>query len=210
MTAKKTGGARKSAKKGTKAKKGATPKEPKSTASGPVDLKDGTVLPKGAAMGTETATGQALVNEVKEIPQGADRGSTREIDGGAPESDLNGGAEPRGKQTEPAIWTKNGSIPPGTVPSPSGPMPVAAVVATQEEADKKLEEHKSLIESQFKNTSVRLSEETIGRMSRPELAAVAHDRGYDMPEAGARVSRTAFKRAQDDDEYAVDPEEKLK
>lgn len=210
MSAKKSTTKRATAKKSTESAKGKKSaketKQPQSTADGPVELKDGTVLPRGAAMGTETATGQALVNEVREVPKGADRGSKNPIDGDIVADDkLGDNPKPQGLQAEPAVWTKNGTVEPGTLPSPSGPMPVAASTTTKEDADKKLEDHRALVASQFKDSNTKLTDEQIGRMSRAEVQAVAHDRGYEMPDAGTRVSRSAFKRAQAKDEFAVEP-----
>ena len=204
----KRGGAKKSAKREaprTERQEG-DEQEVASTRGGSVKTAAGSVLPRGAVMSPLTATGQALHEETKEIPQGEDRGSKLEIDGDI-KPDSEGGGEPQGLQAEPARFAVNGSVPPNTVPSPSGPVPIAAVAATPEDAQKRLEEHQKVIESQFKNSVEKLSEAKIGRMSRSELQAVAFDRGYDIPQAGSRVTRTAFKRAQDQDQYAVESKE---
>lgn len=196
-------GAKKSSAKGKRASE--TPSGPTEIGSlrKPLETSGGAVLPKGAAGGSGTATGTERINDTKGIPTGKDAGSTREIAGGNPvPDDQLKGTKPKGLQAEPAVWALNGSLEPNTVSSPSGP--VVAQGATQEEVDKKLSDHRENVKAQIRPSHRKLTEEHLSRMTRAEVSAVARDRGYQIPDAGHRVSRAAFLRAQDEDEYAVD------
>jgi hypothetical protein len=137
----------------------------------------------------------------QDIPKGKEAGSQVPIVGGDPTPDLEGPQKPRGLQAKAALFVSNGSIPHDSMPSPSGLVPVGAVVGSQEEAqdriDKRVEEHKKYVTRTVRHK--RLDEETVARMGHPELRAIGNARGYDMPEGGHRTTRAAFLKAQDAD-----------
>lgn len=155
-------------------------------------------VPPTRATGAESATGVAIAQQSAEIPQGEDRGSKVEPVGGQPKPDADAHA-PTGAQAEPARFTSNGQLPHNTVPTPSGPVPVAAVAASQEHADKLVsdvnERHDAYVNRQLHK---RLSAETVRRLGRSELQAIAEQRGYDMPAGGMRISRESFLQQQDE------------
>ena len=204
--AKKSGAKKGAAGKGSQSEAGEGPTE-----RGPLHAahttKGGAVIPKGAATGSGTATGAELINDGKKIPTGADAGSKTPIAGGPPKPDDEAkGGKPQGLQAEPAIFTVNGSLEPHTLPSASGPQSASAGGGSQEEVQKKLDDHRELVESQIKRSHRKLDEVTVARMSRSELSAVAHDRGYDVGQAGSRVTRAKFLSEQDNDDRATDEE----
>lgn len=160
-----------------------------------------TGVPPTRAVGTGTATGMAIQDGMgdQDIPKGKDAGSPQKIDGGDPPADLLGKpGKARGLQAEPAIFSSNGEIPSNHVASPSGPVPVAAVAGSPEEAKKAVErhreQHKRYVESRAEHKV--LDENTINRLSKTELRAIGDARGYDMPVAGTRATRAAFSDAQ--------------
>lgn len=161
-------------------------------------------VPPTLATGAETATGRALDEaERDDVPQGAERGSQVEIEGGDPEPDALEGAAPQGAQTEPARFTSNGSLPINMVPSPSGSVPVGAVATSVEDGRKRVEEaQKSHDQTYMRETrNQRLSEATVGRIGRAELQAIGHTRGYEMDiNAGTRKTRNDFLKFQDEDD----------
>lgn len=182
---------------------------PGNVSSGPVTTPAGSTLPKGAQTGTSTATGQAMAEHKKEIPKGKEGGNKAKIVGAPTTGDLgikSPAFKPQGLQAEPAQFAVNGSIEAGMLPSNSGPVPAAALHNTAEAAEKALADHKDTVEKQIKHSYEKLSHAKISRMSRAELQSVGHDRGYDIPQNGARVTRAAFVRMQDEDELAVEGE----
>lgn len=174
------------------------------------DESDSAQVPPTRATGLESATGTAIrENERDDIPQGEDRGSKIEIEGGEPEADALEGAEPRGAQAEPARFTSNGQIPHNTVPSPSGAVPVGAVATSVEDARARVEEAQRSHDEAYANrggANQRISEATVGRLGRAELLAIAQTRGYEGMNdlAGTRRTRTDFLKAQDEDESIED------
>jgi hypothetical protein len=162
-------------------------------------------VPPTRATGAESATGAAIAAKDDKIPQGTDRGSQVEIQGGAPEPDALEGATPKGDQAKPAEFSSNGQLPNGMVGSPSGPVPVGAVARDQKHADELLKETKSQRDQVINRNpkGKRLTDATINRLSGAELRAIAGQRGYDIPEAGTRMTRAAFARAQDADNNVV-------
>jgi hypothetical protein len=191
-------------------------KEPKDTSKASADLGgvrtpepgDPELPGRTRAMGLETATGLALADAEgsKKIPQGKARGSTKEIEGGAPKPDMDVKVTGKatGAQLEPATFVSNGSIEHGTVGSPSGPVPVSTVAATPEAAKKLLEEQAER-ETQLKASLAGerriFTEEEVSRMGRLELQAIAEQYDYDVErDRGTRVTRSAFLRAQEEAE----------
>lgn len=152
--------------------------------------------------GPQSATGMAIRDAAgeKEIPQGEDRGSKLEIVGDV-KPDAEGGSPPQGAQAEPARYTSNGQIPHDTVPSPYGAVPVGALAVTPEDAQKRVEEAKATHEAFIAERSgqKRVPPETVRRLGRAELQAIAHRRGYDMEEVGTRRTRELFLKLQDED-----------
>lgn len=155
------------------------------------------LVPPTRATGAGSATGHALGVAEHEIPKGKARGSTAPVAGPLAKPDLAGPHKPSGAQLEPAKFVSNGEIPLGIVPTPTGPVPAV----TQEAADAHRERIDKELQARAENkiTHKRLSAETIARLPRPELRAIAVQRGYDVPEAGTRATRAAFMAAQDAD-----------
>lgn len=157
--------------------------------------------------GPQSATGAAIRDAQGEIevPQGEDRGSKVPIVGDH-KPDVEGAPAPQGAQAEPARYTSNGQIPHDTVASPYGAVPVGALALTPEEAEKRVDAahaaHDKFIAE--RSGQKRLSPETVHRLGRAELQAIAHRRGYDLndPEGlmGTRRTRDAFLKAQDEDD----------
>lgn len=160
----------------------------------------GAQVPPTRATGPESATGAAL--EDRPIPQGEDRGSKVEPEGGWPKPDAEG-PENVGAQTEPARFTSNGQIPHNTIPSPTGAVPVGATGLSAEDARARVEEanqaHDDYVAKRGQ-AAARLSNETISRLHVAELRAIALQRGYALDEfAGTRRARQQFRDAQDQD-----------
>jgi hypothetical protein len=161
-----------------------------------------------APQGDGTATGVALQDlrgehdeRLKDLPGG----SEQPIEGGdqiKPDYPPMKAAKPVGMQAEPAIYTSNGTLPVGHVPSPSGLVPAAAqgltgkaAVDAVDNSLKSLADHAGRISS---NTP--LSDSKIESISAAELRAIGHTRGYDLGEyAGARTTRRRFREAQKND-----------
>lgn len=163
-------------------------------------------VPPTRQTGAESATGVALAVEEHEIPQGADRGSKVEIAGGDPKPDVEG-PENVGAQNEPARFTSNGQIPHNTVPSPTGAVPVGALGLSVEDSEARVEEanaaHDEFVAS--RGVRKRLAPETVRRLSAIDVQAIAEQRGYILPaDGGARMTRDAFLKAQDEDEQISD------
>lgn len=156
-------------------------------------------VPPTRATGEGSATGTQLREQTrKDIPKGKDRGSRLPIEGGQPPADYIGDpGKPRGLQAEEAMFTSNGQIPSGTVPTNSGPVPVSAVASSPEDAKRRLEEleeaHAADLERRERG---ELSEDEVRRMGRAELRAIGERFGYELPEAGTRATREAFLQAQ--------------
>lgn len=163
-----------------------------------------TTVPPTRALGNETATGTQIAFErgEKEIPQGAERGSQVEIEGGDPTPDQEGPQKPRGLQAEPALFVSNGQISSTDVPSPSGLQPIGAVATSPEHAkelqEKRKADHEAFVRRSPKQE--RLEEAHVNTLGRAELKALGEQRGYDMPDAGTRATRAAFLAGQDADE----------
>lgn len=167
------------------------------------DAQSESLIPENA-VGGNTATGQELrrLEGEEEIPKGAARGAEPGPDSKGIKPDSQG-PKPLGAQKQPAEFVANGSLPHKHVGSPSGPVPVSAVAGTSEEAEERLAEAQDQREASRRSAFAQdevLPEEQVAKMSAAELRAVAQARGYDLPQAGARVTRTAFLRAQDADE----------
>lgn len=169
-----------------------------------------------AAGGSGTASGQEAARRAEgtddNIPQGKDRGSTNdpgEVPGKT--GDLVGDPHPPvGPQTEAAIFVPNGAIERNMVASPSGPVPVAAVTSSAEEAEKLIEKRNEDLSKQFKGfkRGKRLSDVQINQMNGAELRAVATDRGYDISHsAGTRGTRAAFAQLQSEDDLLEEADE---
>lgn len=110
------------------------------------------------------------------------------------------GHGPVGLQKEPATMTPTGSIPGRTVASPSGPVPISVVAGSEEKANEILKQQDPAARPKIAGQYKRLTEEDVSKMSGGELRAVAHDRGYTLPEGGNRTTRRRFLELQDKDE----------
>lgn len=102
-------------------------------------------------------------------------------------------------QTKPALFTSNGSLPYGHVPSPGGPVPVAVHTnpgAQQAGVD-------AMVEGAIRGPRMRrrVTQDHLDVMSKAEIRAVAHDRGYDVGTASGRgVLKSKFLEHQDKDQ----------
>lgn len=162
-----------------------------------------------AAGGSGTASGQEAARRLgnENVPKGEDRGSKLDH-GEVPDPDyVTDPGKNVGGQNDAAVFLPNGVMPSGMVGSPSGPVPVASVASTPEEATKLLDTHKETISTQFKGLqkNKRLTDEQITGMNGSMLRAVAHDRGYTLsPAAGTRGTRAGFIEAQRNDKNLED------
>ena len=139
--------------------------------------------PAGSVVNPNSAVGQAMKPRT-DIPTGDDRGSKTPI-----------ASTPPG----PAHFTSNGSLPHGFVGSPSGPVPGSSVGLTAEQARTNTLEALRAHAQRF--VQVALTDGQLAAMSRAEIVAIATQRGYLMPQAGTRVTRTAFLEAQTKDPH---------
>lgn len=157
--------------------------------------------------GENVATGVEKIELSEEREESEDRGSTVPIAGGEPVADF---AEveydkPKGLQAEPAAFATNGSTDLTRVATPSGPQPVSAFAATPEEAQKLLERHRQneleSVQSRARGRT-ELSEAKLQSMSAAEIRAVAHDRGYELPDHTSHgLATRLFAERQADDPY---------
>lgn len=154
-------------------------------------------VPPTRATSPETATGNALAEDTRELPTGKDRGSTAPGAGEATET----GGKATGAQAEAAQFSTNGSLPNRRLPTPSGPVPASAIHKDKDAADKAVEQHEEEVATAAAgNGGQKISEATVGRLGKQELRAIAVTRGYDIPmEAGTRGTRNAFLKAQAED-----------
>jgi hypothetical protein len=119
------------------------------------------------------------------------------------------GAKPFGDQAKAAFFTRNGSIPGNSVPSPSGPVP-SSVIGDEKTREKAVEAaRQGAIETHqgTRNSRYRISDEAARRMSPAELRAVAYDRGYEGVDGGRQSVLRHFLDAQKEDEGLEDPPE---
>lgn len=167
---------------------------------------EGALVPPTRQSGIESATGKALAAETKEIPSGAERGNKNEIQGGTPKPDAEG-PKNSGAQTQPAVFTSNGQVPHGFVGSPTGPVAVGTVARDADHAQELIQKNRddqiAYNEKRWRGATQQeyLSEKQVAKMSRPDVKALAVQRGYkNFPDAGTRATRAAFMAAQDKDE----------
>lgn len=152
-----------------------------------------------------TASGLAAIGS----PEGTETAKTTQAN-----SDVQaeaGGHKPQvpiGDQTTAAFFTRDGSIPGGTVPSPSGPVPASTIhdEATRDAAVKAAREG-AVSPHLRKNSRFRISEHAARQMGPAALRAVAHDRGYEGVDGGRAAQHTKFMAAQAKDDSLVDPPE---
>lgn len=161
----------------------------------------------GSAAGKER--GRLFDETDKNIPQGDDQGSKVPIVGGDQiKPDSEGPQQPFGNQAKPAIMTPSGSLPLGMVATPGGPVPVGVVATDHKQANeilqKQLDSHagRGTVHEGF----ARIPRSQIEQSSSASLRAAAKDRGWDIGEAGARVSRARFIQKQNE-EYGGDPDD---
>lgn len=167
-------------------------------------------VPPTRATGPESATGMALQAD-KEIPQGKDRGSQVEPEGGHPAPDVEG-PQASGAQLEPARFTSNGQLPHNIVPTPSGPVPAGALGLSPEDTQARVDEVNQAHDDYVNRRISRqfLAPETVQRLSAAELRAIGQSRGYSIPESGTRSTRAAFIEAQDNDDQVQKPKKSKK
>ncbi len=172
------------------------------------------VIDAGKAQGGTTATGQEAARragtEDERIESLESRGGPETKEKIVPDAISTKGVKPVGMQAEPAIFVANGSIPPNSVASNSGLVPVSAVTGSIEDAEALLETRAADRKAEAKARSssrTKLGEDQVNKMSGAELRAVAHDRGYTITDtAGSRGTRAAFRRLQDEDDYLEEAE----
>lgn len=169
----------------------------------------------GVSTGGLTASGHAAAqldeenSDEKRISELESRGSTTPIaEGDSLVADYagNDSQKPVGLMAEKASFVKNGSLPAGQLPTPTGLMPASALATSPEDANKRLEEHVKTLNGRSRTLEYqKLSRAQIDAMSGAELRAVAHDRGYDLgDQAGNRATRKRFIEAQNRDESLKD------
>lgn len=78
-----------------------------------------------------------------------------------------------------------------------GPPPADALEGAEPRGDQTQPAEKPKLE---RAPEKKLSVETIQRLGRAELQAIAQKRGYEIPEFGTRSTRIAFIKAQDEDD----------
>ena len=167
------------------------------------------LIDAGRAQGGTTATGQEAARrdgtEDERLDSQESRGGPEPDDQIKPDAIATKGVKPIGMQAEPAIFVANGSIPPNHVASNSGLVPVSAITNSKEVAEERNEqetERRVADAKSRKSSRTRVDDALIEKMSGAELRAVGHDRGYELSDtAGTRGTRSAFRRAQDEDEY---------
>lgn len=167
----------------------------------PNEQSDSAQVPPTRQTGLGSATGAAIQQDEREIPSGSDRGSKIEIVGGPPKPDVDG-PKNVGAQTEPARFTSNGQLPHNSIPTSSGPVSVGATGLSIEDAQKRVDEvnaaHDRFVAQ--RGTRQRLAPDTVRRLHAIEIQAIAEQRGYVLPgDGGARMTRAAFLKAQDED-----------
>lgn len=156
----------------------------------------------GVSPSADTAAGLAARGEVK-TPAHDHKGGA-----GADEIEDTGikPGEPKGAQTQPALFTPSGSIPHASVPSPTGLVP-ATVAGPDAEAALAAQREGLIDSSRGKTGRYRISDEYAANMTPAELRAVAHDRGYEIREGGRRALLHNFLAEQENDEGLEDPPE---
>lgn len=162
----------------------------------------------GAMAGVQSATEQAKQVETGEEDKRVAEtsgGSDVEIAGGEPKADFAAAdaREPVGEQAESAVFGPQGALDTNLVATPTGLMPVSALVNDSKKAEKLLEERKEAVKNEGRRSALDtpLSDDEIERMTGPELRAVAQTRGYkDFPQNGSNAARQAFKAAQKKDD----------
>lgn len=146
--------------------------------------------------GANTVTGyersRVLGNE--KIPEGKERGSQQEIEGDI-KSDYYPGpsakAKPQGAQAQPANLAVNGTVPVNMVPSPFGPIPRDAARSTAVPESELLNANGH---SRQLDPGKAVPEELLNSLDAATLRAVAADRGYTLPHAGTRTTRSLFRQ----------------
>lgn len=171
-------------------------------------------VPPTRQTGPESATGAAIADAEgtrDDIPQGEDAGSKVPIAGDI-RPDSEGPQEPQEGQAQPAQFTSNGQLPHRHVPTPSGAVPVGAVATSVEDADKRVDDvtkkHEERLARLNAPARTALTDEQIAKTPSAELRAIGEARGYEIsPDHGPRATRTAFAKAQSEDEDAEEPED---
>lgn len=157
--------------------------------------------------GLNTATGLEKHNESGEYEEPDERGSTTPIAGGEPNPDYGKtkSGKPSGAQAIPAAFSTNGSQPLTRIATPTGPQPVSAVARTPEEAEHLLRQAREREEASVMARArgrTEISEAKLGVMSAAEIRAVAHDRGYSLPDHTSHgLATRLFLEKQSEDRY---------
>jgi len=152
-----------------------------------------------------TASGLAAMGS----PGGKETAKTDDSNSGIKPDALQPGQGPVGDQQKAAFFTRNGSIPGGSIPSPSGPVP-ASVIGDEATRNAAIEAARAGAVSTHqgtRNSRFRISDEAARRMSPAELKAVSQDRGYKDVEGGRHGVLRKFLEEQKKDEALQDPPE---
>lgn len=154
---------------------------------------------------SSTASGLAAQGS----PAGTETAKTTPANEGIQADAIKEGQAPVGQQAEAAFFTKTGSIPAGTIPSPSGPVPASTIhdEATRNAAVEVAREGAKTVHLNSKNSRFRITEHALHQMGPAQVRAVAHDRGYAGVEGGRAGVIRKFLDAQEKDESLQDPPE---
>ena len=167
--------------------------------SGPAE----TPLAVGVAgfAGVGSAAQQARRRERFGDPENEDRGGDEDLIAGGPPPPDSDNPDPQGLQAEEAQFTTNGSVAGNMIPSPTGPVPVALVAGSPEEAEEVLARRREALEEEKQrlNPDRRFEEDEVAELDGGTLRALGARRGYEMPGAGTRAAQKAFLRQQDTD-----------
>lgn len=162
------------------------------------------LLADGTTQTAATASGLAALGS----PSGEETAKDTEHNSGIEPDAIQAGKGPIGLQKEAAFFTKNGSIPGNSVPSPTGPVP-ASTIADEATRNAAVEQARAgaTRAKQGRNSRFRLSDEYAAQVSPATLRAVANDRGYEGVEGGRQSVLQKFLAAQKKDESLEDPPE---
>jgi hypothetical protein len=160
------------------------------------------LLADNTAPTASTASGLAAMGS----PKGKNIAQDNDSNTGIEPDAVKAGSPPKGLQAEAAFFTRTGSIPGNSVPSPSGPVP-ASTIADEATRNAAVEQARAgaTRERQGRNGRFRLSDEYAQRLSPAELRAVASDRGYPDVFGGRQTVLAKFLDAQKKDQSLDTP-----
>ena len=162
-----------------------------------------------AEQGTVATAGTASGLAALGSPPGKNIAKDDESNTGIQPDATQPGQGPIGDQKKAAFFTKTGSIPGNSIPSPSGPVPASTIAdeATRNAAVEAARAGAVSTHLGTRNSRYRISDTAAQRMSPAELRAVAGDRGYQGVDGGRQSVLRKFLEAQKKDEGLEDPPE---